>query len=111
MTDLSLSKQDIPGKTDSIEVSKADKIHQLVSKGSVYDVEQQLFISDKDMIIEVVSGMTPIMLAATRGSVEIIDLLFTQGADPNKRGSMQRTALQYAVEKNHINAAKRLLFY
>lgn len=55
--------------------------------------------------------MTPIMLAASRGNVEIIDLLFTQGADPNKRGSMQRTALQYAAEKNRIEAAERLLAY
>jgi ankyrin repeat protein len=51
------------------------------------------------------------MLAASLGNVEIIDFLFTQGADPNKRGSMQRTASQYATAKNHIAAAKRLLAY
>lgn len=86
-------------------------LHQLVSKGTVKEIEELIVKVDKEAINKVVGGMTPIMLAASRGSVEIIDLLFTQGADPNKRGSDQRTALQYAAEKNHIGAAKRLLAY
>lgn len=86
-------------------------LHDLVFKGTYIEVEEELSEVDKENINKVVNGMTPIMLAASRGSVEIIDLLFTQGADPNKRGSDQRTALQYAVEKNHLDAAKRLLAY
>jgi ankyrin repeat protein len=86
------------------------KLHQTIANGKVEQVKQAL-LTDKKAINDVVNGMTPIMLAASRGNVEIIDLLFTQGADPNKRGSMQRTALQYAVEKNRIEAAERLLAY
>ena len=85
-------------------------LHQLIANEKVDEIKQAL-IRNKETINEVVNGMTPIMLAASKGNVEIIDLLFTQGADPNKRGSMQRTALQYAAEKNHIEAAKRLLAY
>ncbi len=92
-------------------VSKEGSFHQIVSKGNVEEVKQQLLLSDTETINKVVNGMTPIMLAASRGDVEIIDLLFTQGSDPNKSGSMQRTALQYAAEKNHIEAVKRLLAY
>ncbi len=111
VTDSTSPNETIPYKQKLSEVSKAVNFHQLVSSGSVDEVEQQLLLLDEKTINEVVSGMTPIMLAASRGSNEIIDLLFTQGADPNKRGSMQRTALQYATEKNHLEAAKRLLAY
>jgi uncharacterized protein len=86
-------------------------LHHLITAGAIKDIEEQIYSVDREAINEVVNGMTPIMLAASQGSVEIIDLLFTQGAEPNKRGSAQRTALQYAVEKNHIEAAKRLLAY
>jgi len=105
-----ISGVEIPETQNSNKQSNANLLHQIVSNGNVEELEQQL-LSDRDTINDVVNGMTPIMLAATRGNVEMIDLLFTQGADPNKRGSMQRTALQYATEKNHIEACKRLLNY
>lgn len=86
-------------------------LHQLVASSDVKGIAENIYTLDKVTINSVVNGMTPIMLAASHGNVDIIDLLFTQGADPNKRGAMQRTALQYAVEKNHIEAAQRLLDY
>ncbi len=86
-------------------------LHELVSKGTYEEIAEQLYQIDKVYINKVIGGMTPLMLAASRGSVELVDLLFTQGADPNKRGSAERTALQYAVEKNHVEVAKRLLAY
>lgn len=89
---------------------KKASLHYAIRNGKVGDVKQVLSTNTIN-INDIVDGMTPIMLAASRGNVEIIDLLYTQGADPNKRGSMQRTALQYAAEKNHIEAAKRLLAY
>jgi ankyrin repeat protein len=86
-------------------------LHDLVSNGTYEEIAEQLNQVDRVNVNKLIGGMTPIMLAASRGSVEIIDLLFTQGADPNKRGSAERTALQYAVEKNHVEVAKRLLAY
>jgi len=120
---VSTHEESVPGSIDTVSSIEAEistekqsgtlpiNFHQLVSMGDVKEVEEQIVSVDKETVNNVVSGMTPIMLAAARGSVEIIDLLFTQGADPNKRGSDQRTALQYAAEKNHIDAAKRLLAY
>jgi len=89
----------------------AASIHQLISSGNIEAIKSQLLLLEDKEINEVVGGMTPIMLAASMGNTELIDLLFTQGADPNKRGSMKRTALQYATEKNHIETAKQLLSY
>jgi ankyrin repeat protein len=99
--------------TSSIDMPSysAANIHQLVSAGNIEEIKSQLLLIDEQEINKVVGGMTPIMLAASMGKTEIIDLLFTQGADPNKRGSMKRTALQYVTEKNHIESAKRLLSY
>ena len=111
VTDSTSPKDTILYKQKQDEASKAVNIHQLISKGTVSEIEQQFLLLDRKTINEVVRGMTPIMLAASSGSVETIDLLLTQGADPNKRGSMQRTVLQYAAEKNHIEAARRLLAY
>ncbi len=97
--------------TDKGTQPHPSNLHVLISNGTYEEIAEQLYQVDKVSINKVIGGMTPIMLAAARGSVEIIDLLFTQGADPNKRGSAERTALQYAVEKNHVDVAKRLLDY
>jgi uncharacterized protein len=116
-TDIQLIKEavlgtaKVPNNLKQTESSNTVNIHQLITNASVSDVEKYLYQLDYQTINEVANGMTPIMIAASLGSVEKIDLLFTQGADPNKRGSMDRTALQYATEKNHIAAAKRLLAY
>jgi ankyrin repeat protein len=109
-TDSVTSKIVIPEKLALDIVSKEVKLHQIIPKGEIGDIKQAL-LTNRETINDVINGMTPMMLAASRGNVDIIDLLFTQGADPNKRGSMERTALQYAVEKNHIEAVKRLLDY
>lgn len=101
-----------PGSTKGTQVtSQHINLHGLVSKGTYQEIAEQLYQVNEININEVIDGMTPIMIAASRGEVEVIDLLFTQGADPNKRGSAERTALQYAVEKNHVEVAKRLLAY
>lgn len=111
LTEVVTSKVAVPEElVPKVLSNNDDNLHQIISNGKVEEVKQVL-LTDKKAINDVVNGMTPIMLAASRGNVEIIDLLFTQGADPNKRGSMQRTALQYAAEKNRFEAAERLLAY
>ncbi len=109
-TDSLSSKVEVLEQLNLNATSQENSLHLIVTESKVEEVKKFL-LSNRETINEVVNGMTPIMLAASQGNVEIIDLLFTQGADPNKRGSMKRTALQYAVEKNHLEAAKRLLSY
>ena len=106
-----VSNEVIHQAVNSTSETHALDFHYVVSNGTYAEIEKHLETLNKESINKVESGMTPIMLAASRGDETVIDLLFTQGADPNKRGSMQRTALQYATEKNHIEAAKRLLSY
>ena len=86
-------------------------IHELIAKGRIDEVKIRILDTDREILNAVVNGMTPIMLAASKGHMDLIDILFTQGADPNKRGAMQRTALQYACENNHIEVARKLLGY
>ncbi len=104
------SKVTIPQQFVPNSLSKESSLHNVIPKGKVADIKLVL-LSNRETINDVIDGMTPMMLAASRGNVDIIELLFTLGADPNKRGSMERTALQYAAEKNHIEAVKRLLSY
>jgi uncharacterized protein len=53
-------------------------------------------------------GWTPLQLAASRGSVALIDYLLERGADPNARSDTGRTAADVADERSHPEAAARL---
>ena len=111
--DSDLVSSSLPAVDETLltDTSNATKMRHFISTQSVDDVRSEVQALDSQVINEVVRGMTPMMLAASTGNTKIIDLLFSNGADPNKRGSMNRTALQYATEKNHYQAAERLLSY
>lgn len=98
--------------TETEAVNLADPL--VVLRGLVLNQEAdklELLINDFsfDEINSVYLGMTPVMLAASLGKSEVINLLLRHGADPNVRGSDNRTALQYAAEQNRIASAKLLL--
>jgi len=54
-------------------------------------------------------GHTPLMLAAKWGQPEIVELLLSKGADPNKQTVYGWTALHYAVGKINTGVASMLL--
>jgi ankyrin repeat protein len=87
----------------------AMRFYQAVSRGDINQVRQYLNELKPGEINTVIGGMTPVMKAASTGNPELVELLINHGADPDKRGSHQRTALQYAAEKNRLDAAKVLL--
>jgi ankyrin repeat protein len=55
------------------------------------------------------SGETPLMVAARSGYPGIVEQLLAAGADPNARGSRGQTALMWAVSQKHPEAVKVLL--
>ena len=76
------------------------------------DVRALIEISDElepQWLDEAHNGMTPMMQASSHGDVEMVESLLRAGAGPHKRGAAQRTALQYAAEKNRIQVAVVLL--
>ena len=80
-----------------------------IKGGSFKDIQGIVEDIDEAALNAVFNGMTPVMTASSVGDARIVELLLNNGANPNKRGSADRTALQYAAEKNHIAVARKLL--
>lgn len=110
-TDL---QQDILPSTQQQATPKVDppiivKLYQATSRGDINTVREYITQLSPGEINSVIGGMTPVMKAASVGNADLVQLLIEHGADPNKSGSHQRTALQYAAEKNRLAAARVLV--
>ena len=62
------------------------------------ELEKTLRNSDIDVNLRIRSGMTPLMHAAEKGSVECMNVLIKSGADVNLTDFNHKTALMYAVQ-------------
>lgn len=98
----------ISGTTTPAKAS-ASKLHELIKQGATADLQRHMDLLGESELNADINGMTPVMFASSVGNVSIVELLLKRGADPDKRGSSERTALQYAAEKNHIAVARTLL--
>ena len=54
-------------------------------------------------------GDRPIHVAAVRGSIDELTVLYENGADINAKGEYDYTPLLHAVEQGHIEAVKWLI--
>lgn len=54
-------------------------------------------------------GDRPIHIAAVRGSIDELNILYENGADLNAKGEYNYTPLLFATEQGHIEAVKWLL--
>lgn len=111
--DTSIQQDRLPS-TQQQETPKVDppvivKLYQATSRGDINTVREYITQLSPGEINSVIGGMTPVMKASSVGNADLVRLLIEHGADPNKRGSHQRTALQYAAEKNRLAAAKVLV--
>ena len=97
--------QNVPKKS----VSLVQQFYQATARGDLSTMRSIISQLQPHEINTVTQGMTPIMKASSLGRDDIVMFLLQHGADPNKRGSSQRTALQYAAERNQITVAKLLI--
>lgn len=85
------------------------EFYQATVRGDLTSMQNIIDKLQPSEINAVTHGMTPIMKASSLGRVDMVEFLLQHGADPNKRGSSQRTALQYAAERNRLAVAKILV--
>lgn len=78
----------------AIDIDRADIVQALIDAGA--DLYDSTYFED-----------TPLGLAATRGNLEILELLLNAGANPNYGG--ESPPLCDAVRKQHVNVIKALI--
>lgn len=104
------SAQSVPGKlfaaVRNSDHSQVQLLLQQVRRSSTPDVQRHAVFTWADPT----TGMTCLMLAASRNAVEIMHLLLSEGADPHVMSSKTRgTALHEAVANKHESAVELLL--
>ena len=62
----------------------------------------------EDGPLDMLRGMTPLMVAAAFGNEAMVELLLLAGADPARRDAGGRTAAAYARAAGHPHLAARL---
>ena len=114
MEDMPVQKVDKPLATqipqsNQVAPPVSIKLYQAIAQNDFEKVRLYSKELKQGEINTVVAGMTPVMKASSVGNAELVEFLIAHGADPNKRGSQKRTALQYAAERNRLSVAKILL--
>jgi ankyrin repeat protein len=59
--------------------------------------------------IALLSGETPLMVAARAGKAAAVSALVAKGANPNARGARGQTALMWAVSQKHVEVVRLLV--
>lgn len=91
-----------------IELFKPD---ELIQATTANDVERVLALVGRGRPPDTVDekGRTPLILAASSGREEIVDVLLKHRAKPDRRDSLGNTAILYAAEGGHADVVKLLL--
>jgi uncharacterized protein len=87
---------------------KLPALHAAAQIGT-YAALTQLLSAGADVNARSSGGETPLMLAASRGRLDIIDLLIERGADVNAATEAGNTALMLAAARGQVDAARALI--
>ena len=55
------------------------------------------------------TGMTPLMMAAEKGYIELLEVLLTAKADINSKNKAGKSALDLAEKNKHTHVVERLI--
>jgi uncharacterized protein len=84
-------------------------LHMAVRDREYAAVKQLLRQGEKVNAASAVSGVTPLILAATNGHEQIVDALLDAGAAVDTTDNDNATALMYASSKGHVGIVRKLL--
>ncbi len=87
----------------------SEKLFGAAYEGRGGEIIKLLVDRGADVNVKNSGGMTPLMMASTKGNVDVVNALLEKGADINARDSHKRTALFMAARGGHGNVAKILL--
>ena len=86
-------------------------LHDMAQKGEIRKAELLIKHGAELNAVDEEYQSTPLGIAARWGQVEIVELLFSKGADPNKSGASWSTPIAWARKKGHKEIETILLKY
>ena len=92
----------------AISFCGASDIFDAINNNSISDVREAIE-NNADLEIQNTSGLTPLMLAAYIGNLDIVELLIDSGADVNYVSKFNMTALFTAIASSNVGVLKALL--
>jgi len=100
----------IPGKNTTITTPDMPVLHQVILQGDAKIIHDTLA---KGVDVEEFSrdGQTPLMLAASGGKHEVIEILASSGANMNATSAKGWTTLMYAVRNKDALTVRHLISY
>ena len=93
---------DFKNRTPLMSAAYRGKVNIVRKLLEIKIVKDNINAQDKD-------GNTALIFAAKRGHGDIVDLLFTNGADPNLGNFKHRTPLMIAISRGKMNIVEKLL--
>lgn len=101
------SSSETAAPSPEISAQSNDDLVKSISQGDLGGVKRALKNGANANLK--IKDITPLMMAAGKGSKEIIDILIENKADPSQKGEHGKTAFTVAVRRGKLAAAKALL--
>ena len=94
-------------KSGNVSLHGATALFKAISYGRIAAVEN-LLENGVNVNVKTVSGITPLIMAATKGYADIVKLLLDHGAHPESIGKDGKTARQFAEELGYTRVVEMI---